>query len=203
MVVFQLEDHARAPAGQDVLGSVELPAGVGCRVDEPPVGRSGLLVRFQAGHAFLPEDPSQRGDRRDLAHTQIAHLVVDADRSVVQPRGLQRLTHAHGQFLDVLGHLGRRAAGPPRAGLQRSCLALGLGARQDQVEGLAGDAVLGAKRSHRAPWGIRRPLRDGKADTRINRIVLWHAPSRTATRTTSSYRPEVSPPTTREVSPMS
>ena len=44
--VLELEDHRLAPAGQDVLGGVQLPAGVGGGVDEPSPGRPWSLGRL-------------------------------------------------------------------------------------------------------------------------------------------------------------
>ena len=63
VVVLELEDHRLAPAGQDVLGGVELPAGVGGGVDEPAPRRPRSLGRFGPGHPLLTEDPGQ-GRRR-------------------------------------------------------------------------------------------------------------------------------------------
>jgi hypothetical protein len=47
MVIDELEDHAGAPAGQHVLGGVELPARVRRRVDEPAPCRARFLLRLQ------------------------------------------------------------------------------------------------------------------------------------------------------------
>ena len=45
MVVLELEDHALATTLEDVLGRVELPARVRCRVDEPAIRRARLFFR--------------------------------------------------------------------------------------------------------------------------------------------------------------
>ena len=55
VVVLQLEDDGLAPAGQDVLGGVQLPAGVGGRIDEPAPGRAGALAGLAAGHALAAQ----------------------------------------------------------------------------------------------------------------------------------------------------
>jgi hypothetical protein len=57
VVVDELEDHALASAGQDVLGGVELPARVRGRVDEPPPRRARLLLRLPTSDTGLTEDP--------------------------------------------------------------------------------------------------------------------------------------------------
>ncbi len=103
VIVDELEDHALATARQNVLGGVELPAGVRSWVDEPAPGRPRLLLRFQAGDARSAEDPGQCCHRRHRRHAQSEHLVVDADRAVVKARGLQRGADPECLLLDLLG----------------------------------------------------------------------------------------------------
>lgn len=45
VVVDELEDDAGPAAGEDVVGRVQLPAGVRCRIDEPAVGGPRFLPR--------------------------------------------------------------------------------------------------------------------------------------------------------------
>lgn len=94
VVVDELEDHALATTRQDVLGGVELPARVRGRVDEPAPRGAGFLLRFSPGDARGAEDPGQRCDRWHRGHVQGGHLVVDADRAVVQAGGLQGCAYA-------------------------------------------------------------------------------------------------------------
>jgi hypothetical protein len=127
-------------------------SGRGRRICARPSGASSSV---QPGHALLPEDPGQRGHRGHRRHAKGEHLVVDADRTVVQPRGLERgptpsaccLTSSVIWFGDDLG---------PGARLQRRGLALGSGAGQDRVERLAGDLMLGTEAGHR-PHAAHRP----------------------------------------------
>ena len=81
VVVLELEDDGLAPAGQDVLGGVQLPAGVGGRIDEPAPGRAGALAGLAAGHALAAEDPRQGRGRGGLQPHR-AHLVVHPDGAV-------------------------------------------------------------------------------------------------------------------------
>ena len=49
VVVDELEDHALASAGEHVLGGVQLPARIRCRIDEPAPRRAWLLLRLEHG----------------------------------------------------------------------------------------------------------------------------------------------------------
>lgn len=102
MVILQLEDHTLATTDEHVLGGVQLPSGVRCRVDKLAVRSPRLLRRLGPGHVLLPEDPSQRGHDRGL-HSQVHHLVVHADWSRVQPEGLQGGPDLQRLVLKVLG----------------------------------------------------------------------------------------------------
>lgn len=108
------------------LGGVGLPAGVGGGVDEAAPGRARPFARLDPRNALSAEDTGQRRRRgRRKAHRD--HPVMDADRPVVQPRGLRGGAHLH----DLLTHLladTRRARGwAPGAGLKNRRLALGQG----------------------------------------------------------------------------
>ena len=59
VVVLELEDDHLASLGDDVLGGIELPAGVGGGVDEPSPGRPWSLGRLGAGHPLVAEEPGQ------------------------------------------------------------------------------------------------------------------------------------------------
>ena len=130
VVVLELEDHRLAPAGQDVLGGVELPAGVGGGVDEPAPRRPRSLGRLGPGHPLLTEDPGQ-GRRRGRLKAHGGHLVVHADRTVVRSRAPPepRAHRGPGREPDRAGgsgrHRGRRdrgsstAAGPSSSARRR------------------------------------------------------------------------------------
>ena len=45
VIIDELEDHAFAAAGEDILGRVQLPARVRRRVDEPAIRSARLLLR--------------------------------------------------------------------------------------------------------------------------------------------------------------
>ena len=62
MIVLELEDHAGPAVGEDVLGRIQLPARVRCRIDKPPPGRARPLPRLQSSHASFAEDPCQPRD---------------------------------------------------------------------------------------------------------------------------------------------
>ena len=174
VVVDELKDHALASAGQHVLGGVELPAGVRRRIDKPAPRRAWFLLRLEPGHAGLTEDPRQRGDRGNRGHAQNLHLVVHADRPVVQARGLQRRADAEGLLLDLVGGPGRAGLRTPAARLKGRSGAVGACPGADRIERLAGDLMLLAERGHRSAWGVIRPLRDGEADTGINGFIGSH-----------------------------
>ena len=63
----------------------------------------------------------------------------------------------------------------PEAGFERGGGAVVDGAFLDRVEGLSGDAVLGAKRGHRPSRSIRWPLGDRETDTGINGFDTAHS----------------------------
>ena len=82
MVVLELEDDGLAPAGQDVLGGVQLPAGVGGRIDEPAPGRAGALAGLAAGPRPLRRKDPRQGRGRGGLQPHRAHLVVHPDGAV-------------------------------------------------------------------------------------------------------------------------
>lgn len=194
VVVDELKDHALAPAAEHVLGRIELPARVGGRVDEPPPRRTGLFLRLEASHAGLAEDACQRRGGRDLLEAHRVHLLVHADRSVVQAGGLQSAAHCHGLFLDLIVELRRarlRSSGPRFEHRGRS---VSHRAFAQLVERLSRNTVLSAEGRDRPAGRVIRPLRDRQADTRIDGFIDCHHPS---------LGPELSPPRPPEPSPMS
>jgi hypothetical protein len=174
VVVDELEDHALAATGQDVLGGVELPASVGCGVDEPPPRRAWPLLRLQPRHTGLTEDPRQRCCRGHHGQTHRAHLVVHADRPVIQPGRLECGPHGDGLLLDLLGQPRRARLRPPGAGLQHRSWAVGLRALAQLVERLTGDAVLGTEGRDRTTGRVLGPLRDRETDTGIDGVTGSH-----------------------------
>src|SRR5690606_36685258 len=117
------------------------------------------------------EDACQRRRGRDLVQTHRAHLFVNADRSVVQAGGLQRGTHCHGLFLELIAQLRRTRPWAPAPRLEHRGRSFGLDALAQLAERLAGDAVLGIERSDGPAWGVLRPLRDREADSGIDGII--------------------------------
>ncbi len=146
------------------------------RVDEPAVCGAWLLLRLGACDAGFPKDARQRRGRRHRAHAQRPHLVVHADRPVVQPGLLQCGPHADGLPFDLVAQLRRARRRATRLRLECRRRLFFDDAFADRVERLAGDAVLGAERAHRPARGISGPLRDGEADTGINRLRWGHSP---------------------------
>ena len=195
VVVLELEDHRLAPAGQDVLGGVELPAGVGGGVDEPAPRRPRSLGRFGPGHPLLTEDPGQ-GRRRGRLEAHGGHLVVHADRTVVQSRALQSRAHIEGPGANPIGQAARA--------------------------GIA-DGATGARAPPRAPpparAGARRRTSCGRCPARrrtsspprgARHRAIGRSPDGHGDQHCGSYRgsplnpkPRVSPPGHPEVSPMS
>ena len=110
VVVDELEDHALASTGEDVLGGVQLPARVRRRIHEPAIRRPRLLPRLRPRDPGVAEDPRQRRQRR-RGHPEGPHLLVHADRPVIQPRRLQRGPHPDRLLLHVVGEPGRTALG--------------------------------------------------------------------------------------------
>ena len=172
VVVLELEDHRLAPAGQDVLGGVELPAGVGGGVDEPAPRRPRSLGRFGPGHPLLTEDPGQPR-RRGRLKAHGGHLVVHADRTaapVPSAPGAARTSRARARTRS-----GRRlgpASRTARPGLEHRRGPLLQRAPAQDVERLAGDALLGAERRHRPAGRVIGPSGDRQTDTGINTAVL-------------------------------
>jgi len=83
--------------GQPVFGGINLLARVRGRVGRSARCQAGLLRGPEPGHTGLAEDPRQR-ERWHRIEGPGRHLVVHADRSVVQAGGFQR-----GADLYVLG----------------------------------------------------------------------------------------------------
>ena len=110
MIILELEDHAGPATGEDVLRRIQLPAGVRSWIDEPPPGRARSLPRLHPGHASFAEDPCQRRDRWRVK-THRLHPVVDADRTVIQPRRFERSTDLHGLIHDLLDRASRAKYG--------------------------------------------------------------------------------------------
>ena len=172
VVVLELEDHRLAPAGQDVLGGVELPAGVGGGVDEPAPRRPRSLGRFGPGHPLLTEDPGQ-GRRRGRLEAHGGHLVVHADRTVVQSRALQSRAHIEGPGANPIGQAARAGIADGATGARPPPRAPPPGARRRKTqERLAPDALLGAERRHRPAGRVIGPSGDRQTDTGINTAVL-------------------------------
>jgi hypothetical protein len=194
VVVDELEDHALAPTGEHVLGGIELPAGVRGRIHEPAPGRPRFLPRLQTCHAGGSEDPGQRRHRGHHLQADRAHLVVHADRPMVQPGRFQRRTDAEGLLFDLVTELGRAGLRSPATRLKGRSRTVDTGPGADRIERLAGDLMLGAERRHRPTRRVIRPPDNRKTDTRINRLISGRHRSR---------QPEVSPPSTPDVSPMS
>ncbi len=164
-------DHRLAPAGQDVLGGVEPPAGVGGGVDEPAPRRPRSLGRFGPGHPLPTEDPGQPR-RRGRLQAHGGHLVVHADRTVVQSRALQSRAHIEGPGANPIGQAARAGARTARPGLEHRRGPLLQRAPAQDVERLAPDALLGAERRHRPTGRVIGPPGDRQTDTGINTAVL-------------------------------
>lgn len=174
VVVLELEDHTLPPGGEDVLGGVELPARVRCRVDEPAIRRARLLPRLLAGDPGLTEDARQRRDRRGR-EAERDHLVVDTDRAVIQARGFQRGPHLDRLLFHLVDDRARAGLRTPGLGLQHRGLALLDRAGAERVERAAGDVLLGAERGHAAARSIVGPTCDRETDTGINGWIRFRA----------------------------
>ena len=94
MVVDELEDHAFAAYGQNVFGAVELPARLRRRIDEPPISGPRFLPRLQTDNPCVTENPRHR--RRHWDHPLGPRLLVNTNRSVIEPRLLERRANADG-----------------------------------------------------------------------------------------------------------
>ena len=136
VVVDELEDHACPAAGEDVVGRVQLPARVRGGIDESSVGGPRLLPRLGPGDVRVAEDSRQRRCRGNRGHSQVAHLLVDADRPVIQPGLLQCGADPDRLLLDVLGDPVRARPGPSAARLKSRGLPLLERPSPDRVEGL-------------------------------------------------------------------
>jgi hypothetical protein len=189
VIVDQLEDHTLAATGQNVFGAIELPARVRCRINEPPVRGPRFLPGLDPGNADVTEDPRQRRRRRHRHHPEGSHLVVHADRPVIEAGLLERGANPDRLLLHFVGRPLRTRPRPSRARLKRCRLPLLESSPFDRVKRLPRDPLLRAESRHRTPWRIRRPLRNSKTDTRINRLNTTHP---------SSIKAEVSGPNTAE-----
>ena len=135
---------------------------------EPAPRRPRSLGRFGPGHPLLTEDPGQPR-RRGRLEAHGGHLVVHADRTVVQSRAPPepRAHRGPGREPDRAG-IADGATGarpPPRAPPP--------GARRRKTqERLAPDALLGAERRHRPAGRVIGPSGDRQTDTGINTAVL-------------------------------
>jgi len=83
VVVDELEDHALATTGENVLGRVQLPARVRRGIHEPPERRARSLLRLRPGNSRIAEHVSERRRRRSR-YPHRGHLRVHADRPVIQ-----------------------------------------------------------------------------------------------------------------------
>src|ERR1700733_1311536 len=113
---------------------------------------------------------------------------------MIQPGGLQRSPYCHGLGLDLDADLRRARLRSSGLGFEHRGRPVGLRASTQLVERLAGDAVLGAEGPDRPAGCVIGPLRDCKANTRIDGFGNSHHWSLGA---------EVSPPRPSELSPMS
>jgi hypothetical protein len=93
--------------------------------------KPGLALYRQAA-----EDSRQRRCRGNRGHSQVAHLLVDADRPVIQPGLLQCGADPDRLLLDVLGDPVRARPGPSAARLKSRGLPLLERPSPDRVEGL-------------------------------------------------------------------
>ena len=124
VIIDELEDHTLPPTSQNIFGAVELPTGVRRRIDEPTVRRPRFLLRLHPRDAGVAEDPRQRRRRRDRDDPQLAHLVMNADRTVIQARLLQRDPHPDRLLLHLVDRLLRTRPRSSRARLKRCRLTL-------------------------------------------------------------------------------
>jgi hypothetical protein len=136
VVVDELEDHACLAAGEDVVGRVQLPARVRGGIDESAVGGPRLLPRLGPGDVRVAEDSRQRRCRGNRGHSQVARLLVDADRPVIQLGLLQCGADPDRLLLDVLGDPVRARPGPSAARLKSRGPPLLERPSPDRVEGL-------------------------------------------------------------------
>ena len=147
-------------------------AGVGGGVDEPAPRRPRSLGRFGPGHPLLTEDPGQ-GRRRGRLEAHGGHLVVHADRTVVQSRALQSRAHIEGPGANPIGQAARAGIADGATGARPPPRAPPPGARRRKTqERLAPDALLGAERRHRPAGRVIGPSGDRQTDTGINTAVL-------------------------------
>ena len=187
VVVDELEDHALAPTGEHVLGRIELPARVRCGVHEPAPCRAWLLLRLEPCDTGLAEDPCQRRDRWDRGQTHRAHLVVHADRPMVQTGGLQRSPDLHRLGLDLVCDPVRARLRPSAARLQGCGRAISTRPGTDRVERLARRSDAPRRTSSPPPRRISRPVNDRETDTRINRLMSGRHRQREARSVTTKH----------------
>jgi hypothetical protein len=175
VVVDELEDHACPAAGEDLVGRVQLPARVRGGIDESSVGGPRLLPRPGPGDVRAAEDSRQRRCRGNRGHSQVAHLLVDADRPVIQPGLLQCGADPDRLLLDVLGDPVRARPGPSAARLKSRGLPLLERPSPDRVEGLPRRWRARGRTCSPRPARIRWSLRDRETNTRINRVEAGYA----------------------------
>ena len=138
---------------------------------EPAPGRPRSLGRLGPGHPLPTEEPG-RPRRRGRLQAHGGHLVVHADRTVVQSRALQGRAHVQGLGAHRLGQTARAGARTARPGLEHRRGPLLQRAPAQDVERLAPDALLGAERRHRPTGRVIGPPGDRQTDTGINTAVL-------------------------------
>lgn len=188
VIVDELEDHALPASREDVLGGVELPARVRCGVDEPAPRRARPLAGLGPRDACLAEDPRQRRRRRHDVQAHRLHLLVHADRNVIEAGCLQGGADRDRLVLDLLAQRRRARPGATRPGSEHRGRALCLGALAQLVEGLAGDAVLGTARGDRAT-GARHLATGRSRDGHEDRWVRGRPPPKPRGRSVTTKTP--------------
>lgn len=126
----------RCVPGQTAPARPPRPARVRGGIDESSVGGPRLLPRLGPSDVRVAENSRQRRCRGNRGHSQVAHLLVDADRPVIQPGLLQCGADPDRLLLDVLGDPVRARPGPSAARLKSRGLPLLERPSPDRVEGL-------------------------------------------------------------------